>query len=86
MTNSHTSQLAEQAAQLLRTVAPVSTHPQAPALAREAARLLGAHAVAPAQPAPARESAFERQRAGMAQAKPPEPVAAWTKLRRLFGK
>jgi hypothetical protein len=82
MTNSHMTQLAEQAALLLRAVAPVSARPQAPAIAREAARLLGAAAEPKAS---ARESAFEKQRAGMTQAKP-APAAAWTRLRRLFGK
>jgi len=86
MTNAHSGQLTKQAAQLLRAVAPVRAHPQAPALARDAARLLRVQPTTAAErTAPVRESAFEKQRAGMVQGTP-GPVTAWTKLRRLFGK
>jgi hypothetical protein len=77
------AQVAQQATLLLRARAPERTQPQAPALAREAARLLGVErprSVADSS-APAL-SAFERQRVAQAQAKP----AGWmNKLREVFG-
>jgi hypothetical protein len=73
-------QVAQQVTQLLRAAAPASAHPQAPAFAREAERLLGIEPVQPIS-APAR-SAFERQRAAQAQVK---PAGLMSKLREVFG-
>ena len=82
MAKSEISELAEQATQLLGIAAPTSPHPQAPALAREAARLLGVELVRSAADATAPLSAFERQRAAQAQAK---PAGLMSKLRKVFG-
>ena len=83
MTDPGPSQIAQQAAQLLRVPTPASPHPQAPALARDAARLLGVERVRSAMDSAAPAlSAFERQRAAQAQAK---PAGLMSKLREVFG-
>ena len=77
-----TAQVAQQVSLILRVPAPTSPHPQAPALAREAARLLGVEWVRSAADATAPLSAFERQRAAQAQAK---PAGLMSRLREVFG-
>jgi hypothetical protein len=80
MTSTKNSELAEQAAQLLRAAAPAPAHQQAAALAHEAERLLGVEPVRPAS-TPAL-SAFERQRAAQAQEKSAGLIG---RLRGIFG-
>jgi hypothetical protein len=72
------TQLAERAAQILRTPAPTDAHPHAREIAGEAERLLGVAASAAASAL----SAFERQRAALAQEKDASLIG---KLRRMFG-
>jgi len=77
-----TAQLAQPVSLITRSPAPTNPDPQAPALAREAARLLGVEWVRSAADATAPLSAFERQRAAQAQAK---PAGLMSRLREVFG-
>ena len=78
MKNARALQTTQDAARLLGTAAPASAHPQARDITDAAVRVLG---LTPAAAAPAL-SAFDRQRAALAQAK---GAGLIDRLRRMFG-